>query len=106
MEDISKEIGGNVSDLGYDLLRTLFSEGSDDEQMAEVLRAKRNEYFKAHPELVEKVEGIIAYDGRVIPMNDWLDASDSEKRGILVGSTCFHYNSDTPGMDSSPNDRH
>lgn len=105
MDDISSEMNGNVEDLGYELLSTLFSEGSTDERMAAVLTRKRGEYVKKHPELVGKSEGIITFDGRVISMEDWNTATDSEKRAILVGSTCFHYNSGTPGMDSSPKDR-
>lgn len=101
-------LGGRIEELPYSVLQTLFIDGSDDRRVADVLRRKRAEYLEDHPE--EAVargasEGIITFDGRVISKKKWNSASDSEKRGALVGSTCFHYNSDTPGMGSSPDDR-
>jgi len=105
IEEISKEIGGNLSDLNYDTLKTLLSEGSENAEVAQLLRDKRTTFLKESGQLPQ-IEGIVAYDGRVIPMKDWLSATDSEKRAILVGSTCFHYNSGTPGMDSNPTDRY
>jgi hypothetical protein len=89
-------------------LKTLFIDGAGDPRVAGMLRKKRTEYLKLHPE--EQAgrgasDGVITYDGRFISKKDWDSATDSEKRAILVGATCFHYNSDTPGMGSSPSDR-
>lgn len=108
-EDLSKHIGGRIDELPYEVLGTLLKEGSDDENVASMLREKREEYVKTHPEAYKGVlgasEGIIMHDGRVISQKDLASASESEKRAIFVGSTCFHYNSGTPGMDSNPKDR-
>ena len=109
IQEINSRMGGNIAELPYDCLKTLFIDGSDDQEVVLLLRNKRETYLKGHPEVYNGVrgalEGIVSYDGRVVSMEDWKTASDSEKRGVLVGSTCFHYNSDTPGMGSSPKDR-
>ncbi|KKT35847.1 MAG: hypothetical protein UX12_C0020G0003 [Candidatus Collierbacteria bacterium GW2011_GWC1_45_47] len=108
LENLTQHIGGNVNELPYEFLQTIFIDGSDDPRVADILREKRGEYLKSHPEKqVAKgaSEGIIAHDGRFIPKALWDTATDSEKRGVMVGSTCFHYNSETPGMGSSPEDR-
>lgn len=109
IQEINSRMGGNIAELPYDCLKTLFIDGSDDQEIVLLLRKKRETYLKDHPEAYNGVrgalEGIVSYDGRVVSMEDWKSATDSEKRGVLVGSTCFHYNSDTPGMGSSPKDR-
>jgi len=95
--------------LPYEFLDTLFINGSDNELVGTILRKKREAYVKKHPEKTRGVpgagKGIITFDGRFIPQSTWISATDSEKRGALVGSTCFHYNSETPGMGSDPSDR-
>lgn len=102
-------LGGNIEELPYEVLETLFIGGSDNGDVAALLRKKREEYVRLHPEKSRGAQGadqgIITFNGRFIPQLMWSSASDSEKRGALVGSTCFHYNSDTPGMGSNPNDR-
>lgn len=106
--DLEEHLGGGIRELPYEVLETLFIDGSDDASVADVLRSKRKAYLETHPEKqIAKgaSEGIITYDGRFIPKKQWDSASDSEKRGALVGSTCFHYESETPGMGSSPQDR-
>ena len=109
LNEVNGLLGGEVRDLPYEMLCTMFIEGTADEQIASTLRAKREDYLKRHPNLrssdPDAGRGVIAYDGRFISWKDWESATDSEKRAIMVGSTCFHYNSDTPGMSSSPNDR-
>lgn len=106
---LNNHLGGNIEELPYKILQTLLIEGTDDEEVAEILRSKREIYLKTHPEEYKGVAnaglGIVAFDGRFISQTDWDTASDSEKRAVLVGSTCFHYNSGTPGMDSDPRDR-
>jgi len=108
-ETLKKHIGGRVEDLPYEVLSTLLIDGSDDETVAGILRDKREKYIEDHPEAYKGVpgitDGIIMHDGRVISQKDLASASESEKRAIFVGSTCFHYNSGTPGMDSNPSDR-
>lgn len=107
-EELEKHIGGKIGELPYEVLETLFIDGSDDQNVVGVLRTKRADYLKKHPEKqVSKgaSEGIITFDGRFISKKVWETASASEKRGALVGSTCFHYNSDTPNMGSNPKDR-
>lgn len=108
-DQVNKHIGGNFQELPYEFLDTMFIGGTDDERVAAELRKKREIYLKTHPEKSRGVsgidKGIVTFDGRFIPQKTWVTATDSEKRGALVGSTCFHYNSDTPGMDSSPEDR-
>lgn len=106
--EIKNYIGGDIKDLPYETLETLFIDGSDNKDVVDILHKKRDVYIKIHPEKQiarGASEGIIGFDGRVIPVEKWSSASDSEKRNFLVGATCFHLNSDTPGMDSSPNDR-
>jgi len=108
-EILEKYIGGSIEELPYEALQVLLPNGSDDDNVGDILREKRTNYLKIHPEMSKSKNSdghIIAFDGRIIPMADWLTATDSEKRAILVGSTCFHYNSDTPGMDSNPKDRY
>ncbi len=106
---LNNHLGGSIDELPYEVLGTLLINGTDDEKVANILRLKRQKYLEKHPEEYKGVrgaqEGIIGFDGIVHPMSDWRDASMSEKIGVLVGSTCFHYNSDTPGMSSSPKDR-
>lgn len=105
---VEMRIGGSLDDLPYQTLQTLFIDGSDDQKVAGILRSKRSQYLLVHPEEQKSrgaSKGIITFDGRFIPKGVWQTATDSEKRGALVGSTCFHYNSDTPNMDSSPTDR-
>lgn len=109
LEDVKKHIGGNPEELPYEFLDTMLITGSDDEEMALILRSKREKFVHRHPDQSRGVpgieKGISTFDGRFIPQKTWVTASDSEKRGALVGSTCFHYNSDTPGMGSDPKDR-
>ena len=105
--ELSSHIGGSIEELPYEFLQTMFIDGTDDVEVAGILRKKREGYLKDHPE--KQVargasEGIITFDGRFIPKEMWNTASPSQRIGWLVGSTCFHYNSDTPGMDSSPDD--
>lgn len=108
LDQLEDKLGGKIEELPYEFLQTMFIDGSDHPEVADVLRRKRQGYLKDHPEQeVAKgaAEGIITFDGRFVPKKLWDTATDSEKRGALVGSTCFHYNSDTPGMGSSPQDR-
>lgn len=108
-EDLKSHIGGNFEELPYEALQVLMPKGSDDIIVADVLRDKRTKYLKEHPEMQKDrgaSEGVIAFDGRFIPMSDWETATASERRAILVGSTCFHFNSGTPGMDSNPKDKY
>jgi hypothetical protein len=98
----------DLNTLTYEELCSIYPDGSDDTRVVGILRKKRETYLKKHPE--EQVasgasNGVITYDGRVIPKSVWVTATPSEIRGALVGSTCFHYNSDTPGMDSDSKDR-
>jgi len=102
-------LGGKIEELPYETLNTLFIDGTDDPDVATLLRIKREQHVKIHPEDTRGVPGvdvgISTFDGRFINKATWDTATDSEKRGALVGSTCFHYNSDTPGMGSTPKDR-
>ena len=106
---LNQRLNGDINDLQYCFLRTLFPDGSEDEEVANILRKKRTEYLKTHPE--ERIArgasvGIIGFDGRFYTMEQYEGMTDSEKRGVFVGSTCFHYNSETPGMGSKPTDRY
>jgi len=108
LDEIEERIGGELSELPYEYLQTLFIDGTDVLEVASFLREKREKYLLNHPELQLSKgysEGVISNDGRFISKEEWESASDSEKRAIMVGSTCFHYNSGTPGMDSNPDDR-
>lgn len=108
-EQLDAHFGGKIEELPYEILRSILEKGSDDESVGAILRGKRAEYLKDHKEDYKGVsnagKGVIAFDGRFIPIQDWESATESEKRAIMVGSTCFHYNSDTPGMGSNPKDR-
>lgn len=107
-DELNKHLGGDFKELPYEALGTILSEGSDDLNVAKSLREMRETYLADHPEKqISKgaSEGVITFDGRFISQKDWETATDSEKRAIMVGSTCIHFNSDTPGMGSSPKDR-
>jgi hypothetical protein len=108
-DKLNEHLGGKINDLPYEVLRSLLPNGSDDENVGAVLSGKRAEYLKNHKDEYkgnhDAGKGVITYDGRFISKQDWDSATDSEKRAIMVGSTCFHFNSDTPGMGSDPKDR-
>jgi|GEM_PF-5291719 hypothetical protein len=108
LNQVESRIGGKLDDLPYEYIKTLFIEGSDNEEVADSLRKARNRYLLNNPkeQLARGAsEGVISNDGRFISLEEWNSATESEKRAIMVGSTCFHYNSGTPGMDSEPSDR-
>ncbi len=109
LDEINKHIGGNFEDLPYEIMDTLLVDGSESKDVVDILIRKRTDYIKIHPEKTRGVsgadEGIITFNGRFINKKVWDTASDSEKRSAMVGTTCFHYNSGTPNMDDSPNDR-
>lgn len=109
LKKLSDRMGGNFTDLPYEVMDTLLVDGSDVPEVVNVLRKKRTDYLKLHPEMTRGVpgadEGIITFNGRFINKAMWATASPSEKRSALVGTNCFHYNSGTPGMDDSPDDR-
>lgn len=108
-DDLNRYLGGKISELPYEILGVLLIGGSEDEKVAELLRSKRERYLLNHPEMSRGVpgagEGVITFDGRFIPKSKWITATDSEKRAAMVGTTCFHFNSETPGMGSGINDR-
>lgn len=109
LKELEKYIGGKFEELPYEIMDALLIDGTNSLEVAEILKIKRKEYLKIHPEMSRGVPGIdvgiTTFNGRFINKDLWATASDSEKRSALVGTTCFHYNSGTPGMDDSPNDR-
>lgn len=109
IKQLNEHLGGSFEDLPYEVMDTLLVDGTDVTEVAEILKAKRVQYLKIHPEMTRGVpgadQGIITFNGRFINKNIWSTATPSEKRSALVGTTCFHYNSGTPGMDDSPDDR-
>lgn len=108
LNDLERHLGGSIKELPYEFLQTLFIDGTDDEQVAGILRDKRQTYLKDHPEAYKgskgASEGIVGFDGRVWSKAQWDKMTLSERQGVLVGSTCFHYESGTPGMTSNPED--
>jgi hypothetical protein len=101
MEGVNKRLGVDMNKLPYEILRVLFPDGSDHAEVGKILSKKREEYLKTHPE--EQVakgasKGVITCDGMFVSQDRWDQATPAERRTILVGRTCFHWNSDTPGM--------
>ncbi len=97
---INAAIGGDMRELPYQVLRVLLPDGSDNQQVADVLRSSREEYLKSHPDEVQgrgATEGIISYDGRFIPIKIWETLTEHQKFAVFVGSTCTHYAGDVPG---------
>lgn len=84
-----------IEDLSYEELQRLFPDGSGDPQVAEILRNKRAEHLGVQ----EQKGGVIGFDGRVMPRDQWEKATPAQRRGWLVGSTCSHYEGGVPGMD-------
>lgn len=101
-----ERLGGKIQDLPYEVLQMLFVDGSDHDEVADVLRKKREGYLKSKPDYAERFgKGfIVGFDGRIWSVEQWSSMTPSEKRGVMVGSTCFHYESGTPGMSSEPGD--
>ena len=90
--DLNIKFGGDIRGLQYDFLRTLFPTGSDNSEVAEILRKKREEYLKEHPE--EQVargasEGIIGFDGRFYPKSEWDKMTAAQRREKNGGNNLF-----------------
>lgn len=107
LSEVEKMIGGPIEDLPYDNLQTIFPQGSDDETVGALLRKKREVYLNVNPE--QRVaagagEGVIGFDGRFWPIIQFNKMTPSERIGVMVGTTCFHYMGETPGMTSIPED--
>ena len=97
---LQAKMGGDIKDLPYELLQVVFPDGSENEEVAQFLREKRESYLKEHPEEAQgrgAANGIIGYDGRFYSYEYLKELKPADMFVILVGTTCFHYNSDTPG---------
>lgn len=102
--ELKERMGGDITEIPYDFLRTIFPTGSSDESVVNILRKKRTDYLKLHPEeqkIKDADKGVIGFDGRFYPETAWEKMTPAERRGVVVGTTCFHYNSDTPGMSDT-----
>lgn len=78
-----------------ELLRK-YPEGSEDSGIADKLRKARERLFG------KKEKGlVIGFDGRIYPEGQFDQMKPAEKRGVCVGSTCIHYESDVPGMSDT-----
>lgn len=100
LEQLSEEWDMPIEEMPYTLLRLLLPDGSDDASVANVLRAKREEYLIINPD--QKIspdasKGVIAYDGRFIPWQQYLEMTPAQRFEVTVGPTCFHYNTNVPG---------
>lgn len=100
LTELNTLIGGNFADLPYEIMLAVLPDGSDDEEVSDIFRAKRESYLVEHPE--EKKggnasEGVIGQDGRFMHIDDWNTLSPGDRFVWLVGPTCFHYNTDVPG---------
>lgn len=94
-------LGGDIRELPYEFLQILFPDGSDNIRVAIFLRQQREKYLIVHPEQEQgrgATEGVIGYDGRFVHISVWNELSPADRFVLLVGTTCFHYNSDTPGF--------
>ena len=97
LPELNARLGVKFEDLSYNDMRAVLPDGSEDEQVSDIFRNKREEYITEHPEEMQgkgAAEGVIGYDGRFIPLSDWETLTPDDKFAILVGMTCFHYNSD------------
>ena len=108
LTELNQLIGGNFAELPYEFMRKVLPDGSDDDQVATIFRSKREEYLEKHPEEKQggnAAEGVIGQDGRFMQIDDWNSLSPSDKFIVLVGPTCFHFNTDVPGYGSEPSVR-
>jgi len=103
LDAIKARLGGDIKDLPYPSLQLLFPKGSDDEEVGAVLREKRTEFSMDHPEILNlgDSEGIISADGVVVLKSDYDKMTAAQKRGVMVGRTCFHYESGRRGMSDT-----
>ena len=53
--ELSSHIGGSIEELPYEFLQTMFIDGTDDVEVAGILRKKREGYLKDHPEVIEEI---------------------------------------------------
>ncbi len=44
---------------------------------------------------------VVGIDGRVYGEDEYNQMTPAQKRGVCVGSTCIHYESDVPGMSDT-----
>lgn len=103
-DDLTSELGPYET-YPYDQLRVLLAEGSDDEDVAEVLREKRVQWLRDNPNErignTEGAKGVITVHGEFIPWSAFEHMTAGERRGVLVGNTCSHYEHDVPGLDDA-----
>ena len=100
LAELTEFFGGSIEELSYELLRIILPSGSDDEEVATILREKRKMYLKSHPNeiLASKARrGVIAYDGRFMPEAEWKALPLNERLAVTVGPTCSHYAGHVPG---------
>ena len=108
LQDLNELIGGNFAELPYSFMRKVLPDGSDDEQVANIFRTKREAYLVDHPEDKQggnAAEGVVGQDGRFMQIDDWNTLTPADRFIWLVGPTCFHYNTDVPGYGSEPSER-
>jgi len=93
---------GNYDNLPYEVLKTFLPDGTKDQMVAQVLRHKRGVWLKDHPDQSiadsNALEGVITFSGQFVPKKIWEKMSRGERRGVLVGSTCSHFEHGVPGM--------
>lgn len=99
-EELSRAIGGDFSTLSYLQMTCILPNGSNNQQVADIIREERKKYLLDHPEEEQgrgATDGVIGFDGRFFTLKKWGEMSPSDRFAVVIGSTCSHYNHDVPG---------
>ena len=100
-DDLRAEIG-DYQQLPYEVLRNLLPGGTEDGEVAQVLRDKREVWLVDHPDQsvvkLNAAKGVITFSGQFVSQDVWMKMTMGERRGVLVGTTCSHYEHDVSGL--------
>lgn len=101
LDSLKSFLGGDLRDVPYKTLLVALPY-SEIPQVDLELSNIRKAYLREHPEenTTKAPSYYITYDGRVI-LDEGQELTPAQKREITVGTTCFHYNSGTPGMSDT-----
>jgi len=101
LDTLKARLGGDLKDVPYKTLLAVLPYSEIPQVGLELSNIRKN-YLREHPEenVTKQNSYYITYDGRVI-LDEGQELTPAQKREITVGTTCFHYNSDTPGMSDT-----
>lgn len=101
MASLERKFGGKIQEIPFEILSHVIRR-SDDPFVDREIKIMSQRYYRLHPDEnpALKNQYYITYDGRIIP-DTGQELTPAQKREITVGTTCFHYNSGTPGMSDT-----